>query len=346
MQQIRMFFENLHPLALDVIWLVAAMVTVIVYITVCALLLVYFERKVAGFVQRRPGPYEVGPFGLLQSCCDAVKLVVKQILRPAHVDTGLYFLAPILSFFPVLLLFLPLPFSKLLTGMNVNLGILLILAFSGINVIAILLAGLSSNNKYSLLGAARGVAQSVAYEIPLLLSVLAIAMMTGTLSFTEVVEMQGGWPWQWNIFVQPVAFVIFIFSMFGETNRLPFDLPEGESELTGGFHTEYSGMGFGLFFLAEYANMVVVCSIATALFLGGYKGPFLDGPWWFLAKSWTLLFFMLWVRFTYPRMRFDQMLNLNWKWLLPLGVLNLLATAFAMKFFPMVASFLGFGGAA
>ncbi|CAK7030640.1 MAG: NAD(P)H-quinone oxidoreductase subunit 1 [Desulfovibrio sp.] len=346
MQQIRTFLENIHPLAVDVVWLIAVLVTVIVYITVCALLLVYFERKVAGFVQRRPGPFEVGPFGLLQSCCDAVKLVVKQILRPAHVDTGLYFLAPILSFFPVLLLFLPLPFSKLLTGMNVNLGILLVLAFSGINVIAILLAGLSSNNKYSLLGAARGVSQAVAYEIPLLLSVLAIAMMTGTLSFTEVVESQGGWPWQWNIFVQPVAFVIFIFSMFGETNRLPFDLPEGESELTGGFHTEYSGMGFGLFFLAEYANMVVVCSIATALFLGGYKGPFLDGPWWFLAKSWSLLFFMLWVRFTYPRMRFDQMLNLNWKWLLPLGVLNLLATAFAMKFFPMVANFFGFGGAA
>ncbi len=346
MQEICTFFENIPPLLLNILWLVAVLIAVIAYITVCALLLVYLERKVAGFIQRRPGPYEVGPHGILQSACDAVKLVVKQIIKPAHVDPGLYFLAPILSFFPVLLLFLPVPFSEFFTGMNVNLGILLILAFSGINVIAVLLAGVSSNNKFGLLGAARGVSQSVAYEIPLLLSVLAIAMMAGTLSFTEVVEGQGGWPWQWNVFLQPVAFLIFIFSMFGETNRLPFDLPEGESELTGGFHTEYSGMGFGLFFLAEYANMVVVCSIATALFLGGYKGPFLDGPWWFLAKSWGLLFLMLWVRFTYPRLRFDQMLNLNWKWLLPLGVLNLLATAFAMKFFPLVADFLGFGGAA
>lgn len=346
MQEICTFFENIPPLMLNVLWLIAALVVIIAFVSVCAIVLVYGERKVAGFVQRRPGPYEVGPQGIIQPVCDAVKLMFKQIVKPDHVDTGLFFLAPILSFFPVLLLFLPIPFSEFLTGMDVNLGILLILAFSGINVIAVLLAGASSNNKYGLLGAARGVSQSVAYEIPLLLATLAIAMQTGTLSFSAVVEGQGGWPWQWNVFCQPVAFVIYMISVFGETNRAPFDLPEGESELTGGFHTEYSGMGFGLFFLAEYANMVLVCAVATALFLGGYKGPFLDGPWWFMGKVSALLFFMMWVRWTYPRLRFDQMLNLNWKWLLPLGVLNLLATAFVMKFYPVVISFLGFGGSA
>lgn len=346
MQEICTFFETIPPLVLNVLWLVAALVAIIAFVSACAIVLVYGERKVAGFVQRRPGPYEVGPQGIIQPVCDAVKLMFKQIVKPDHVDTGLFFLAPILSFFPVLLLFLPIPFSEFLTGMDVNLGILLILAFSGINVIAVLLAGASSNNKYGLLGAARGVSQSVAYEIPLLLATLAIAMQTGTLSFSAVVEGQGGWPWQWNAFCQPVAFVIYMVSVFGETNRAPFDLPEGESELIGGFHTEYSGMGFGLFFLAEYANMVLVCAVATALFLGGYKGPFLDGPWWFMGKVSALLFFMMWVRWTYPRLRFDQMLNLNWKWLLPLGVLNLLATAFVMKFYPVVISFLGFGGSA
>lgn len=345
MQQIIDFFTNLPPLVLDIVHLVVALIAIIAFVSVNAIVLVYMERKVAGFVQRRPGPYEVGPQGVLQVFCDAVKLIGKQILKPTHADPVLFWLAPILSFFPVLLLFMPLPFSPLFTGWDVNLGILLILAFSGINVIAVLLAGAASNNKYSLLGAARGVSQSVAYEIPLLLAVLAIVMQTGSLSLTSLVDKQGDWPWQWNAFCQPLAFLIYFVSVFGETNRAPFDLPEGESELTGGFHTEYSGMGFGLFFLAEYANMVMVCSVATALFLGGWKGPFFDGPWWFLAKTYVLLFIMMWVRWTYPRMRFDQMLNLNWKWLLPLGVLNLLATAFAMKFFPVIAQLFK-GGAA
>lgn len=333
MTQLLDFFLNLPQDVIQALRLVVALVAIIAYVVVNVIVLVYMERKVAGFVQRRPGPYEVGPHGLLQVCCDAVKLVGKQVYRPGHTDPILFWLAPILSFFPVLLLFLPMPFSPSLTALDVNLGVLLILAFSGINVIAVLLAGTSSNNKYSLLGAARGVAQSVAYEIPLLLSVLALVMQTGTLSLTGIVGGQGSWPWQWNAFCQPVAFLLYFVSVFGETNRAPFDLPEGESELTGGFHTEYTGMGFGLFFLAEYANMVVVCSVATALFLGGWKGPFFDGWWWFIAKTYVLIFIMMWVRFTFPRTRFDQMLNLNWKWLLPIGALNLLATGFIVKLF-------------
>ncbi len=327
------FLANMPPLFFDILRLVIALVGIIAFVAANAIVLVYAERKIAGFVQRRPGPYEVGPQGVLQVFCDAVKLMAKQITRPSHSDPLLFWLAPILAFFPVLLLFLPIPFSPILTAWNPDLGLLLILAFAGINVLAILLAGWGSNNKFGLYGAARGVAQSVAYEIPLLLSVLAIAFQYGTLSLTGIVDAQGHWPWQWNAFCQPVAFLIYFVSAFGETNRAPFDLPEAESELTAGFHTEYSGMGFGLFFLAEYANMVLVCSICTALFLGGWKGPFFDGFWWFLAKVYGLLFVMMWVRWTYPRVRFDQLLNLNWKWLLPLGVANLLATAFVMKLF-------------
>ncbi|MEG6504252.1 NADH-quinone oxidoreductase subunit NuoH [Nitratidesulfovibrio sp. D1] len=315
----------------SVLHVVLALVGVAVFVGLNGLLLVYAERKVAGFIQRRPGPYEVGPQGILQAVADALKLIGKQLVRPDRADPLLFWMAPVLAFFPVLLLFLPIPFSPLLTGWDVNLGLLLILAFTGFNVLALLLAGWGSNNKYGLLGAARAVAQSVAYEIPLLLSVLAIAFQEGTLSLTAIVDGQGGMPWQWNIAVQPLAFLIFLVSALGETNRAPFDLPEAESELTAGFHTEYSGMGFGMFFLAEYASMIVACSVCTVLFLGGWKGPFLDGVWWFLAKVYALLLTMMWLRWTFPRVRFDQLLNMNWRWLLPLGVLNLLATAFVMK---------------
>ncbi len=310
---------------------VIALACIALFVGVNAMVLVYAERKVAGFIQRRPGPYEVGPQGLLQMVVDAGKLIGKQVVKPDSADPFLFWLAPVAAFCPVLLLFLPLPFSPLFTGLRAELGILLILAFSSLGVIAILLAGWGSNSKYSLYGAARGVAQAVAYEIPLLLAVLAIVLQYGTLDLSAIVETQGSWPWQWNIITQPLAFVIFLISMFGETNRAPFDLPEAESELGGGFHTEYSGMGFGLFFLAEYANMIVVCGMCSTLFLGGWKGPFFDGFWWFLFKTYFLLFFMMWVRWTFPRVRFDQLLNLNWKWLIPLGVLNLVATAILVR---------------
>ncbi len=320
-------------IAPELIHIIVAIVAVAAFVGLNGLVLVYVERKGAGFIQRRPGPYHVGPVGLLQPIADALKLIGKQLFMPENADPFLFWMAPVLCFFPVLLLFLPIPFSPLLTGMEIDLGLLLILAFAGITVLSLLLAGWASNNKYGLLGAGRAVAQSVAYEIPLLIAVLCIAFQEGTLNLSKIVAAQGSWPWQWNIFVQPLAFLIYLVSALGETNRAPFDLPEAESELTAGFHTEYSGMGFGMFFLAEYANMVVVCSVCTALFLGGWKGPGVDGVWWFLVKVYALLGAMVWFRWTYPRVRFDQLLNINWKWLLPLGVLNLLATAFFMKAF-------------
>ncbi len=313
--------------------LVIAAVASIVWLAFNALVLVYCERKFAGHIQRRPGPFEVGPHGVLQTLIDGVKLMGKQFLTPDNSDVVLFWLAPILSMIPVMLLFMPIPYGPVLIGMEVNLGLLLILAFSSFNGLATILAGWASNNKWGLLGAARAVSQTVAYEIPLLLVVLAISFMTGTLNLSEITSLQAGYIWDWNVFKQPLAFLIFIVAMFGETNRAPFDLAEAESELTAGFHTEYSSMGFGLFFMAEYGYMVVMCSICSVLFLGGFHGPVpgIEGWWWMLVKTYALLFLMIWARWTFPRVRFDQLLNLNWKWLLPLATFNLLATALIIK---------------
>lgn len=313
------------------IHLAIALVAIIIFISANAIVLVYAERKVAGFIQRRPGPDEVGPYGLLQPFADAVKLVAKQLVRPRSSDSILFWLAPIITFAPLVLMFMPIPFSPLLTGYSIELGLFMILALSGMHVLAVLLAGWGSNSKYSLYGAARGVSQSVAYEIPLLLAVLAIVIQHGSLNLSTIVDAQGSWPWQWGAFKHPIAFLIFFISAFGETNRAPFDLPEAESELAAGFHTEYSGMGFALFFLAEYASMVLICALCTALFFGGWKGPFFDGAWWFFLKTYGFLFVMMWVRWTFPRVRFDQLLNLNWQWLLPIGIINLLLTALLIK---------------
>ena len=318
---------------IQLIRMIIAVVVTAMFVAASVIFLVYLERKVAGHVHRCPGPFEVGPHGLFQTVADAVKLLSKQPLKPDGADPILFWLAPMAAFAPTLLLLLPIPFGPILTGFEVNLGLLLILAFSGINVLALCLAGWGSNNKWSILGAARSVAQAVGYEIPLLLAVLAVTFTSGTLNLSEMVARQGPYPWHWNIMIQPLAFFIFFVCALAETNRNPFDLPEAESELTAGFHTEYSGMGFGLFFLAEYTNMVVVCSVCTALFLGGWQGPFLPGFWWFLAKMYVLLLVMMWFRWTFPRLRFDQLLNLNWKWLLPLALINLMGTALVMKLF-------------
>jgi len=304
-----------------------------VWLGLNALVLVYCERKFAGHIQRRPGPFEVGPHGALQPLIDGLKLMSKQLLTPDNSDAILYWLAPILSMIPVLALFMPIPYGPTVMGMEVNLGLLLILAFSSFNGLAVILAGWASNNKWGVLGAARAVAQTVAYEIPLLLVVLSITFMTGSMNLSEITAQQGGFIWDWNVFKQPLAFIIFLIAMFGETNRAPFDMAEAESELTAGFHTEYSSMGFGLFFMAEYGYMVVMCSVCSVLFLGGFHGPIpgIEGWWWMLIKTYALLFFMIWARWTYPRVRFDQLLNINWKWLLPLATFNLLATALIMK---------------
>jgi len=317
----------------ELIRLAVALVALMGFIAANGMMLLYVERKVAGHVQRRPGPFEVGPHGLYQALADAGKLVGKQLATPSGADALLFWTAPLMAFMPVPLMFIAMPFGENLWGLDTNLGLVLILSFAGFNVLALCLAGWASNNKWSLLGASRAVAQAVAYEIPLLLAVLAIALMTGSLDLRVLAASQGGWPWQWNVAVQPLAFFIYFVCAVAETNRAPFDLPEAESELTAGVHTEYSGMGNGIIFLAEYANMLVVSCVATVLFLGGAQGPFLPGPWWFLAKMYALVTLIIFMRWTYPRVRFDQLLNLNWRWLMPLALANLVLTAFLTKLF-------------
>lgn len=313
--------------------LIVGLVIVLAFSQLNALFLVWLERKVAGHIQLRPGPKEVGPFGLLQTIADGIKLVGKELITPGTVDRKLFVMAPVMVFMPVLIGFLVLPFGPDLILRDMNAGVLLIFAFSTITVLAILAGGWASNNKYALLGAVRSVAQNVAYEIPLLLSVMSVVLMVNSLQFSEIVNAQGK---LWFIFLQPVAGLIYLICATAETNRAPFDIPEAESELVAGFHTEFSGMRFGLFFLAEYTNMFIVSAVATSLFFGGWQGPFgldlgIPGIVWFLAKTYVLIFVIMWVRWTFPRLRFDQLMNFSWKVMIPLSLANLLITAIVLK---------------
>jgi len=307
---------------------IAGLVGVLAFFVVNALLLTWAERKVAGHMQRRIGPKEVGPYGLIQPIADALKLLGKEILTPRDVDRPLYWLAPVLIFIPVLVALVVIPFDASLQVRDINVGILVILAFSSLTVFSILLAGWGSNNKYSLIGAIRSIAQNIAYEIPLLLALLPIIMIAGSFSLKSIVEAQKG---LWFVVYQPIAFCIYFIAAVAETNRTPFDLPEAESELVAGYHTEYSGMRFALFFLAEYTNMFIVSAIAVTFFLGGYQGPFLPGIVWFLLKSYLLVFVIMWLKWTFPRVRFDQLLNISWKAMIPLAFINLLVTGGLLK---------------
>ncbi len=314
---------------------------------ISAAVLVYMERKVAALVQQRYGPYLVGPSGLLQPLADILKLIMKEELRPKAADTFLFYLAPVLSATAAFAAFAVVPFGAdttffglldrpiHLAAADVNVGLLVIFAITSMGVYGIVLAGWASNSKYALLGGLRSSAQMISYEISYGLSFAAVIMLAGTLSLRGIVDAQSGY-WfgfipQWYIFLQPVGFLVFLIAGIAETNRAPFDFPEAEQELVAGYHTEYSSMSFALFFLAEYVNMVTVSAVATDLFLGGWHGPFplpAGFGWiWFFVKLFALLFFYIWMRWTLPRYRYDQLMEFGWKWLLPVAVINLLVTA-------------------
>tara|TARA_R110002096_G_scaffold434832_1_gene658136 strand:- start:142313 stop:143344 length:1032 start_codon:yes stop_codon:yes gene_type:complete len=314
-------------------------------LTVNVLMLVWAERKVSAWIQMRMGPTEVGPFGLLQTLADMLKLISKQLITPSNVDKPLYHLAPLLAFAPVIAAVALFPFSEHTILVQNDFGLLFVFAFGGIAVIAIFMAGWGSNNKYALLGAIRAVAQNISYEIPLILSALSVVLIVNSmgptldvgdtlvavngldLSHIVMTQDQHG---IWFVLLQPVAALVYFISALAETNRAPFDIPEAESELVAGFHTEYSGMRFSLFFFAEYTNMLIVSMLAVVLFFGGWDGPVLPGPLWFFLKSYTVILVMMWVRWTFPRLRFDQLMTFCWKVLIPLSILNLLATAFVI----------------
>ena len=305
---------------------------------VLGLILVIMERRVAAFMQIRLGPNRVGPKGLLQSMADTVKLLVKENITPANADKLMFNMAPFVAMIAAMLLLAPIPFASGLQIWDVNIGVLYVTAISSLSVISVLMAGWSSNNKYSLLGAMRSGAQIVSYELSAGLAILTIVVLTGSLQLSEIVQAQadGWWLFKGHIPVV-IAFVIFIIAVTAETNRAPFDLAEAESELTAGFHTEYSGMKFALFFLAEYINVFIVCAIGATLFLGGWM-PLHIGHWeafnhimdyipssvWFFGKTFFLIFVIMWFRWTFPRLRIDQLLNLEWKYLLPISMVNIL----------------------
>jgi NADH-quinone oxidoreductase subunit H len=299
-------------------------VLVTLFVSTNALFLVWLERKVSARIQLRRGPLYVGPAGLLQTLADAVKLISKELTTPRQANRPLFVLGPLLVFAPVLGSFLVLPFGPGAVIKDLNIGFLLVFALSSVAFIGIFTSGWSSNNKFAALGAMRAVAQNISYEIPLLLSVMGVTLLAGTMRLGAIVEAQER---LWFIVLQPVAFLIFLCAVLGETNRAPFDIPEAESELVAGFHTEYSGFRFALFFLEEYTNVFVGSALAATLFLGGWQGPLLPGPFWFLLKTNGIVFVVMWIRWTFPRLRSDQLIALGWKVLIPFGILNVLGTA-------------------
>jgi len=334
---------------------VIKIVLVILILLTAVAYTVWLERKVVGHMQNRWGPSRVGPFGLLQPLADGIKFLVKEDLTPPHVYKPLFIAAPMIAVICALTSISVIPFGTAITvrGYSIplqitdlNVGLLLILGITSVGVYGVALAGWSSNSKYSLLGGLRASAQMVSYEICLGLSLVGVLIVSGSFSLREIVESQSGHFWgfipKWNIFYgcQFVAFFVYLMAAYAETNRIPFDLPEAETELVAGYHTEYSAMKFAMFFMAEYANMITVACLATLLFLGGWSGPVFGPPllqvilptFWFVAKIFVFLFIYIWVRGTLPRFRYDQLMAFGWKFLFPLAIANLVITALVVAY--------------
>ncbi len=346
------------PPAVILFTLVKIVLILVVLLTAVAYA-VLFERKVVARMQSRWGPTRVGPHGLLQPLADAVKLLTKEDITPSSAFRFIYTLAPLLSLVFALLAFAVIPFGPSLTLGGVeafqvadpDIGLLFLFAVSSMAVYGIALAGWSSNSKYSLLGSLRSTAQMISYELAVGLSVVGVLLMTGSLSLRTIVDAQAGTYWgflpRWHVFPQIVGFFCFYVGAIAETNRLPFDMPEAETELVAGYHTEYSSMKFAMFFMAEYANMVAVSCVATVLFFGGWHGPLFGPPFlqvilplfWFALKVFCFLFVYVWLRGTLPRFRYDQLMAFGWKFLMPVALGNVILTSFVMVAWPALSRF-------
>ena len=331
--------------ALLIEFVLVGVVLLLLY-AVIALVLIYAERKVCAFFQCRLGPNRVGPYGIFQSVADMLKILIKELIEIKHIDRFLFNLAPFLVILSSMLAFGCMPFGKGLIAIDFNIGVFFIMAVSSIGVLGILLAGWSSNNKFTLIGAMRSGAQMISYELSIGLSMLTVVVFAGTIQTSGIIEAQNrGWFLFTGHVPMLVAFIIYLIAGTAETNRGPFDLPEAESELTAGYHTEYSGIHFGFYYLAEYLNMFIVSGIASLLFLGGWM-PFHIGGWdafnqvmdyipsviWFFGKTAVVMFIIMWFKWTFPRLRIDQLLHLEWKYLVPIGLINLLVMTLVVVF--------------
>jgi len=311
-------------------------VVIIAFVLIMVMGAIYIERRGMGRMQLRLGPNRTGPFGLLQPVADAVKVLIKENIVPGVADKVIHFLAPIIAFTPVLLIFAVIPFQNGALLADLNIGILYIVAVSSISTVGIFMAGWGSGNKYSLLGAMRDIAAVVSYEIPLVLAIVGVVMVSGSLSMNQIVSAQDI-PY---ILVQPLGFLLFFIAASAEINRSPFALTEADSELTAGFHTEYSGMRFAMFYLIEYAEAIAMSAVITTLFLSGWRGPWLP-PWlWFILKTLIVFFVMVWTRTTLPRVRIDQLMALAWKFVFPLALINLFITAIEIIVWPDVSQWI------
>ncbi|MFB9326953.1 NADH-quinone oxidoreductase subunit NuoH [Paenibacillus aurantiacus] len=316
------------------LWGVVLLVLVLGFVTYA----IYFERKILGWMQLRIGPNRVGPLGLLQTVADILKLLIKEDTIPRRADRVLFMLAPALAYVPAFGVLAVIPYTQDLYFADINVGLLYYVALSGITTVAIVLGGWASNNKYALLGGMRSAAQMISYEVPLVISVVGVIMVSGTMNLRAIAEQQGDWFWQWNFLPQIIGFVVFVIAAVSELNRTPFDLPEAESELVAGYHVEYSGFRFAFFMLTEYVYVYAIAALTTVLFLGGWRAPlafldFVPGIIWFLLKFALVVFFLIWLRGTMPRIRVDQLMGLGWKVLLPLAILNVFVTAVYLELF-------------
>ena len=317
---------------LDMLLFLAKLGLVFFVILTLAAYLVFAERRILAWIQDRKGPNRAGPFGLLQPVADLIKMLTKEDVRPAAADKWLFYLAPAMAAVPAIMIFAVIPFGAPLTVMgrevslqiaDVNVGLLFFMALSSIAVYGVALGGWASNSKYALLGSIRGLAQLISYELSMGLSLVPTVMLARSFRLSDIVHAQADC---WFIIYQPLAFIIFLVSIAAECKRVPFDIPEAEGELVAGFHTEYSGMRFGLFFVGEYINIIVLGGLAATFFLGGWHGPLLPAPVWFMMKVLVFAFLFIWMRGTLPRLRYDQLMHFGWKVLTPLALLNILVT--------------------
>lgn len=323
----------------DLIDIVISISFFLVVATIVVMSLVYLERRVIAFMQDRLGPNRVGPQGILQPVADVIKLMSKEDIVPTNADPIVYKLSTVVMVFSALLIYAVIPFGPNTIISDLNIGILYAIAISSLTALGMLMAGWGSNNKYALLGAMRAAAQVVSYEIPLVFSIIGVAMITGSLSTVSIVQGQAAWGgWRWNIFLQPIGFVVYFIAATAELNRTPFDLMEAESEIVAGYHIEYSGIRFALFFLAEYLNAFAVAALGATLFFGGWLGPILPPYIWFMIKAYLLFFIFYWLRGTLPRVRIDQLMSLAWKYLLPAAIANVVITGIGIWIYHLVVA--------